>query len=40
VEYLQAFMDQQAGMDPDNLEHSKSWFRFDLMEAYIKAHKK
>lgn len=40
MEYLQAFMDQERDMDPDNLEHSKKWYRFDLMERYIQENKK
>lgn len=39
-DYLQDFMDQLTHMDPDNKEHHNSWFRFDLMEAYIKKNKK
>ncbi len=39
-DYLQDFMNQQTEMDPDNLAHHRTWFRFDLMEDYIKTHKK
>ena len=39
VDYLQDFMDQQVTMGGD-IQHSREWFRFDLMEAYIKKNKK
>ncbi len=40
VEYLQGFMDQLKEMDQENMTHNREWFRFDLMEAYIKANRK
>jgi hypothetical protein len=41
VEYLQSFMNQLKEMkSSEDLAHYSQWFRFDLMEAYIKANQK
>jgi hypothetical protein len=40
ADYFQAFMYQLEEMDPQNSQHNRSWYRFDLMEAYIKATRK
>ncbi len=40
VDYLKGFMTQLEDMDQENTKHNREWFRFDLMEAYIKANQK